>query len=90
MDWKTMLAYVTGAVDDELLRRTFDDTLSDAGVGPVRLPPRSPNLNPHAERWVKSVKEVPSQPLALISASTGASDASKSASGSNVICAMWL
>ncbi len=35
----------------------FDDTLSDAGVRPVRLPPRSPNLNPHAERWVKSVKD---------------------------------
>lgn len=24
---------------------------------PVRLPPRSPNLNPHAERWVRSVKD---------------------------------
>ena len=27
------------------------------GVTPVRLPPRSPNLNPHAERWVRSVKD---------------------------------
>ena len=35
----------------------FDDTLEDGGVTPVRLPPRSPNLNPHAERWVRSVKE---------------------------------
>ena len=24
---------------------------------PVRLPPRSPNLNPQAERWVRSVKD---------------------------------
>ena len=35
----------------------FDDTLEDGGVTPVRLPPRSPNLNAHAERWVKSVKD---------------------------------
>ena len=35
----------------------FDDTVRDGGVKPVRLPPRSPNLNPHAERWVRSVKD---------------------------------
>ncbi len=35
----------------------FDTTLTDGGVTPVRLPPRSPNLNPHAERWVRSVKD---------------------------------
>ena len=35
----------------------FDTTLKDGGVTPVRLPPRSPNLNPHAERWVRSVKD---------------------------------
>ena len=35
----------------------FDDTITDGGVTPVRLPPRSPNLNPHAERWVRSVKD---------------------------------
>ena len=35
----------------------FDDTLRDGGVTPVRLPPRSPNLNAHAERWVRSVKD---------------------------------
>ena len=35
----------------------FDATLRDGGVTPVRLPPRSPNLNPHAERWVRSVKD---------------------------------
>ncbi len=36
---------------------SFDTTLTDGGVTPVRLPPRSPNLNPHAERWVRSVKD---------------------------------
>ena len=36
---------------------TFDAALKDGGVTPVRLPPRSPNLNPHAERWVRSVKD---------------------------------
>ena len=35
----------------------FDATLRAGGVTPVRLPPRSPNLNPHAERWVRSVKD---------------------------------
>ena len=35
----------------------FDDTIKDGGVTPVRLPPRSPNLNAHAERWVRSVKD---------------------------------
>ena len=29
----------------------------DGGARPVRLPPRSPNLNAYAERWVRSVKD---------------------------------
>ena len=35
----------------------FDTTRKDGDVTSVRLPPRSPNLNPHAERWVRSVKD---------------------------------
>ena len=31
--------------------------LIDAAVTRVPLPPRSPNLNAYAERWVRSVKE---------------------------------
>ena len=35
----------------------FQETLKAAGISPITLPPRSPNLNAHAERWVRSVKE---------------------------------
>jgi putative transposase len=35
----------------------FRDTLAAGGVKCLRLPPRSPNLNAFAERWVRSVKE---------------------------------
>jgi putative transposase len=34
----------------------FQHIIDDAGVKRVVLPPRSPNLNAHAERWVRSVK----------------------------------
>ncbi len=35
----------------------FVETIEAVGIRTVKLPPRSPNLNPHAERWVRSVKE---------------------------------
>jgi transposase InsO family protein len=35
----------------------FQRTIDAAGVQRVPLPPRSPNLNAYAERWVRSVKE---------------------------------
>ena len=35
----------------------FQQLLDAAGVNRVPLPPRSPNLNAYAERWVRSVKE---------------------------------
>ena len=35
----------------------FRETLAVGGVKCLRLPPRSPNLNAFAERWVRSVKE---------------------------------
>jgi len=34
----------------------FRDTLRSAGVRPLTLPARSPNLNSFAERWVRSIK----------------------------------
>ena len=35
----------------------FDEAVRDGGVRPVRLPPRSQNLNAYAERWVRSVQD---------------------------------
>ena len=37
--------------------RTFLRILRDAGVESVKLPPQSPNLNAHAERFVRTIKE---------------------------------
>ena len=35
----------------------FQQLIDTAGITRVPLPPRSPNLNAYAERWVRSVKE---------------------------------
>ena len=35
----------------------FCNILRSAGIQPLMLPPRSPNLNAHLERWNRSVKE---------------------------------
>jgi len=35
---------------------SFQDTLRSAGIQPLRLPARSPNLNAFAERWVRTIK----------------------------------
>ena len=35
----------------------FQHIIEEAGVERVVLPPRSPNLNAYAERWVRSVKD---------------------------------
>jgi hypothetical protein len=37
--------------------KEFINILKSSGVETIRLPPRSPDLNPYAERFVKSVKE---------------------------------
>ena len=42
---------------DPLFTAEFLSMLADAGVKSVKLPPRSPNLNAHAERFVRSIKE---------------------------------
>jgi transposase InsO family protein len=36
---------------------SFRSILEACGVKPIRLPPRSPNLNAYAERFVRSIKE---------------------------------
>jgi len=69
-EWMTQMA--RNAVDDEagyLLRHRyvlhdrdtkfcaeFRESLAAGGVKCLQLPPRSPNLNAFAERWVRSVK----------------------------------
>ena len=42
---------------DPLYTDAFRSLLKSAGVKSVRLPPRSPNLNAYAERFVRTIKE---------------------------------
>ena len=42
---------------DPLFTAEFLSLLAGVGVESVKLPPRSPNLNAHAERFVRSIKE---------------------------------
>ena len=42
---------------DPLFTVEFLHMIADAGVESVKLPPRSPNLNAYAERFVRSIKE---------------------------------
>jgi len=42
---------------DPLFTVAFRETLAATGVKTVRLPPRSPNLNAFAERFVRTIKE---------------------------------
>ena len=42
---------------DPLYTRVFGEILESAGVQPIRLPPKSPNLNAYAERFVRSIKD---------------------------------
>jgi hypothetical protein len=42
---------------DRKFCQEFRDTMATGGVKCLPLPPRSPNLNAHAERWVRSIKE---------------------------------
>ena len=41
---------------DPLFTKAFRTTLESSGVSPVKLPSRSPNLNAHAERFIRSIK----------------------------------
>jgi hypothetical protein len=42
---------------DPLFTSEFVKELGATGVASVKLPPRSPNLNAHAERYVRTIKE---------------------------------
>ena len=51
---------------DPLFRPAVRDTLPSAGVTPIRLPARSPNLNTYAERFVRIIKEFCLERMVLI------------------------
>ena len=42
---------------DKKFHTSFRSALAAAGVKPIMLPAKSPNLNAYAERWVRSVKQ---------------------------------
>ena len=42
---------------DDKYCKGFRDIIEQADVKCLRLPPRSPNLNPHMERYIRSLKE---------------------------------
>jgi putative transposase len=42
---------------DTKFTAAFDALLKAGGVKPLRLPPRSPNLHAHCERFIRSIKE---------------------------------
>ena len=42
---------------DAKFSAAFDEIFRSAGIEPLTLPPRSPNLNAHLERWNRSVQE---------------------------------
>ena len=42
---------------DKKFCASFRSVLTAAGVKPIMLPAKSPNLNAYAERWVRSVKQ---------------------------------
>jgi putative transposase len=42
---------------DPLYTREFLSMLAESGIESVKLPPRAPNLNAYAERFVRSIKE---------------------------------
>jgi hypothetical protein len=46
--------------------RAFRNKLSQSDIEPVKLPPRSPNLTPHIERFMRSIKEVHKSVLSLM------------------------
>src|SRR5256886_11705723 len=48
----------------------FQQIIDDAGVERVVLPPRSPNVNAYAERWVRSVKDEALSRLILFGAAS--------------------
>jgi putative transposase len=53
---------------DTKFTQAFDTLLKASGVEPIVLPPRSPNLNAHAERLVRSIKEAAVDRMVMVGA----------------------
>jgi putative transposase len=51
---------------DTKFTQAFDALLKDSGVEPIILPPRSPNLNAHCERFVRSIKDEALEEMAIL------------------------
>ena len=51
---------------DAKFTHAFDALLKASGVEPLLLPPRSPNLNAHCERFVRSIKEEALEQMLLL------------------------
>ena len=51
---------------DTKFTQAFDGLLKASGVEPIVLPPRSPNLNAHCERFVRSIKEEALNQMAIL------------------------
>jgi transposase InsO family protein len=51
---------------DTKYTQAFDALLKDSGVELILLPPRSPNLNAHCERFVRSIKEEALEHMVLL------------------------
>ena len=51
---------------DMKFTRAFDALLTDSEVEPILLPPRSPNLNAHCERFMRSIKEEALEQMVLL------------------------
>jgi hypothetical protein len=44
-------------VNARIYTREFIDLIAGCGIEAIKLPPKSPNLNAYAERFVRSIKE---------------------------------
>jgi transposase InsO family protein len=51
---------------DTKYTQAFDALLKASGVDPILLPPRSPNLNAHCERFIRSIKEEALAQMAML------------------------
>ena len=58
---------------DPLYTRVFGEILESAGVQPIRLPPKSPNLNAYAERFVLRVSSRSARGIYVVSSASTSS-----------------